>query len=133
MTNTTEIPVGMAIELSNHVIGLDRSTGRAVLVEQTNGPPQRIDGYTIGAPWVAGAPPHGGELHPDADEILFLVSGRIQVVLELEGAERVVDLEPGQALVVPRGVWHQILSLDPGQIIHITPGPGGEARPLSGH
>ena len=31
--------------------------------------------------------------------------------------------------VVSRGVWHNILCHEAGQIIHITPGPGGDARP----
>ena len=131
MNTTTDIPVGTTIDLSEHVVGLDRSTGRAVLVKQTGGPPRRIDGYTVGAPRIAGDPPHGGEVHPDADELLYLISGRIQVVLELDDRESVVDMEPGQALVVPRGVWHNILCQEPAQIIHITPGPGGDARPRS--
>ena len=131
MSETSDIPVGSTIDLCEDVVGLDRSTGRAVLVKQTGGPPRRIDGYTVGAPRVAGEPPHGGEVHPDADELLYLVSGRIQVVLELDDGDRVVDVEPGQALVVPRGVWHNVLCRESGQIIHITPGPGGEARPRS--
>jgi mannose-6-phosphate isomerase-like protein (cupin superfamily) len=131
MTTTTDIPVGETIDLSRAVVGLERSTGRAVLVEQPGGPPRRIEGYTVGAPLVAGDPPHGGEMHPDADELLYLVSGRIQVVLELDDGDRVVDVEPGQALVVPRGVWHNIFSVEPGHMIHITPGPGGEGRPRS--
>jgi len=129
MESTTVIAAGTTIDLSTHVIGLQRLTGRAVLVEQPGGPPQRIDGYTVGAPLVAGDPPHNGEMHPDGDELLYLVSGRIQVVLEFEDGDRVVDVQPGEALVVPRGVWHNILSVEPGQIIHITPGPGGDARP----
>lgn len=128
---TTEIPAGTPIDLSRQVVGLESATGRAVLVEQPGGPPRRIEGYTVGAPWVEGDPPHGGEMHPDADELVYLVSGRIQMVLELDDGERVLDLEPGQAVVVPRGTWHQIFSIEPGQIIHITPGPGGQARPRS--
>jgi mannose-6-phosphate isomerase-like protein (cupin superfamily) len=53
----------------------------------------------------------------------------MQVRLELADGNRVIDLEPGQALVVPRGVWHNILCREPGRIIHVTPGPGGEGRP----
>ena len=50
------------------------------------------------------------------------------MVLELDEGDRAVDIRPGDALVVPRGVWHNILCVEPGQIIHITPGPGGDAR-----
>jgi mannose-6-phosphate isomerase-like protein (cupin superfamily) len=67
-------------------------------------------------------------MHPDGDELLYVVSGRVQVVMELDDTDCVVDVRPGEALVVPRGVWHNILSGEPGQIIHITPGPRGAAR-----
>jgi hypothetical protein len=33
--------------------------------------------------------------------------------------------------VVPRGVWHRVLLVEPSQLLHITPGPGGEHRPLT--
>lgn len=131
MTETTDIIIGATIDLSEQVVGLERSTRRAVLVKQPGGPPRRIDGYTVGAPRVEGDPPHGGEMHPDGDELLFVISGRIQVVLELDEGDRTVDMEPGDGLVVPRGVWHNIFVVQPAQMIHITPGAGGESRPRS--
>jgi mannose-6-phosphate isomerase-like protein (cupin superfamily) len=69
-------------------------------------------------------------MHPDADELLYLLSGRIRVRLELEDGDRDVEVESGQAVVVPRGIWHQIHVDEPGQLLNITPGPGGQARPL---
>ena len=36
----------------------------------------------------------------------------------------------GEGLAVPRGVWHLVHVEEPGQLVHITPGPGGEHRPL---
>jgi mannose-6-phosphate isomerase-like protein (cupin superfamily) len=128
MAANSEIPPGTTIDLSGTVIGLERATRHAVIVEQPGGPPRRIDGYTVGAPWVEGEPPHDGEMHPDGDELLFLVSGRMQVMLELDDGGRVVDLGPGQALVVPQGTWHQILTVEPGHLVHITPGPSGDSR-----
>jgi mannose-6-phosphate isomerase-like protein (cupin superfamily) len=97
----------------------------------TGGPP-RIDGYTVGAPVLnpGGEPPHAGEMHPDGDELLLLVSGRVRVRLELDEGERETELAAGQALVVPRGVWHRISIQEPGQLVHVTPGPGGHHRPL---
>jgi mannose-6-phosphate isomerase-like protein (cupin superfamily) len=73
---------------------------------------------------------HNGELHPDADELLYLLSGRIRVRLELEGGDREAEVRPGQALAIPRGTWHQIIVDEPGQLINVTPGPGGQHRPL---
>jgi mannose-6-phosphate isomerase-like protein (cupin superfamily) len=131
MSTTTSIQTGRPFDLSNSTVGLSRATGEASFVEQVAGPPHRIDGYTVGAPHLTGDPPHNGEMHPDADELLFLVSGRVLVRLELPDGEQTVEVRQGQALVVPRGVWHKIMLQEPGQLVHITPGPGGEHRPLT--
>src|SRR5262245_7150167 len=69
-------------------------------------------------------------MHPDGDEVLFLISGRLDVVLEEDDTQGVVEMTPGQALIVPKGVWHRVLPREPSQLLHITPGPGGEWRPL---
>ena len=69
-------------------------------------------------------------MHPDGDELLYMLSGAVTVTLELAGGDRFVDLGAGDAIVVPKGVWHQITMREPGRLIHITPGPNGDARPL---
>jgi mannose-6-phosphate isomerase-like protein (cupin superfamily) len=99
------------------------------------GPPQRIDGYTIGAiPDIDGPGPHGGEVHPDGDEFLYVVSGAIELILD-DGDERAVGVETrvllrsGDAYVVPRGVWHRLETVEPTHLVHVTPGPSGGARP----
>jgi len=119
-----------SIDLASAIVGLHRN-GEAHQIESPPGPPPRIDGLTIGAPLMTREPPHAGEMHPDGDELLFLLSGNITVVLEDEEPPRRVSLAPGQALIVPRGVWHRVLLAEPSQVLHITPGPGGEHRPLS--
>jgi mannose-6-phosphate isomerase-like protein (cupin superfamily) len=130
MTTTHEIQPGRRIDLAREVVGLDSSDRHARLVEQQNGrPPQRIDGFTVGAPRIIGDAPHDGEVHPDGDELLYLISGAVTVTLELGDGDLRVDLGAGDAVVVPKGVWHKITMREPGQLIHITPGPNGDARP----
>jgi mannose-6-phosphate isomerase-like protein (cupin superfamily) len=107
-------------DLSRSVAALFRD-GTSDLRAAAPGPPLRVDGYVIGTPVLTENPPHGGEMHPDGDELLWLVSGSLDVVLELDGAERTVELCAGQGLVVPRG--------EPCQLLHVTPGPGGAHRP----
>jgi mannose-6-phosphate isomerase-like protein (cupin superfamily) len=132
MSVTGEIPIGRPFELSERTVGLERGTGQAVFVARTPGrPPNRIVGYTIQVSPLEGVPPHGGEMHPDADELLYLLSGRIRVRLELADGVREVEVEAGQSVVVPRCIWHQIYVDEPGQLLNITPGPGGQARPPS--
>jgi mannose-6-phosphate isomerase-like protein (cupin superfamily) len=130
MATQHEIEPGRRIDLSREVVGLDQGDRRARVVEQPGGPPRRIDGLTIGAPDLTGDAPHDGELHPDGDELLYMVSGAVTVCLELPDGDRTVELGAGDALVVPQGVWHKITLREPGRLIHITPGPSGDARPL---
>ena len=132
MTTTHEIEPGRRIDLAREVVGVSGSDPLARLVEQPGGPPKRIDGFTVGAPDITGDAPHDGEVHPDGDELLYLVSGAVTVTLELADGNRLVDLGAGDAVVVPKGVWHQITMREPGRLIHITPGPNGDARPLPG-
>ncbi len=49
---------------------------------------------------------------------------------ETVGAETRTELDPGQAFVVPKGVWHRVDVLEPTHFLHITPGPGSAHRPL---
>jgi mannose-6-phosphate isomerase-like protein (cupin superfamily) len=131
MATTQDIEPGQRIDLTREVVGLASSDRRARLVAQTGGPPQRIDGLTIGSAKIDGPAPHDGEMHPDGDELLDLLSGGVTVTLELADGDRRVELGAGDAVVVPKGVWHQITMREPAQLIHITPGPNGDARPLA--
>ena len=116
-------------DLSQTAIGLQRD-GSAELIPQTPGPPRRIDGLLIAAPVMTRNAPHGGEMHPDGDEVLFLISGHVDLMLEEAGSERAIEVRPGQGVVVPKGVWHRVLLREPSQVLHVTPGPGGEHRPV---
>jgi mannose-6-phosphate isomerase-like protein (cupin superfamily) len=69
------------------------------------------------------------EMHPDADEVLFLVSGAIDVLSEEGGTERTVALESGQAVIVPRGVWHRLVMRRPGSLLFINSRKGMQGRP----
>ena len=73
--------------------------------------------------------PHDGEMHPDGDEVLYLINGRVRVTIETSPVQ-VLDMLPGDGAIVPKGVWHKVDILDPSQIVYLTPGPGGEYRPL---
>ncbi len=118
------------VDLAKSTIGLDRD-GRACLVPSRPGPPRRIDGLSIGVPMMTTDPPHAGEMHPDGDELIYVVSGRISVRIEDRDPPRVCELTSGEAVIIPRGVWHLIRLLEPSRMLHVTPGPGGEYRPLA--
>jgi quercetin dioxygenase-like cupin family protein len=69
------------------------------------------------------------ERHPAGDELVVCLAGRITVIRELEGRPDPIELEPGQAMVNPAGVWHTADLDGPVRILTITPGVGTEHRP----
>ena len=97
--------------------------------EHRPGPPVRIDGMTVGIVTIVDDPPHRGEIHPDGDEILYVVSGKISVAGESDPT-MILELGAGEACIVRKGEWHLVHALEKTQLIHITPGPNGDYRPL---
>ena len=69
------------------------------------------------------------EMHPAGDEVVCLLSGAMDVVLDEPDGERVVALEAGRTCIVPRGVWHRAIVREPGDTLHITRGEGTQHRP----
>jgi len=72
----------------------------------------------------------GWEMHPDGDEVLTLLSGQFDIILDENGTERRIALTPGQGALVPRGVWHRMVINIPGELLFLTPGDTTEHRPL---
>lgn len=65
------------------------------------------------------------EMHPAGDEILYLVFGRVDLVLLQDGVEHIVQLDrPGSSTIVPKGIWHTARVFETTKILFITPGEG---------
>jgi mannose-6-phosphate isomerase-like protein (cupin superfamily) len=56
---------------------------------------------------------HGGERHLDADEVLYLISGAFRLSLELDDGRAEVPVKAGEAVIVPRGIWHRLIVDEP--------------------
>ena len=93
------------------------------------GPPQRLPGMTVGIIDMTEDAPHNGELHPDGDELLYVITGSVRITCEASPGQ-FTDLLPGEACIVPKGEWHKVALLEPTRLLHMTPGPGGDHRPL---
>jgi mannose-6-phosphate isomerase-like protein (cupin superfamily) len=124
-----------AFDLGAVVAALMRDGSSQLIEPDFTRPPVRVDGFTVGAPFLTGDAPHRGELHPDGDELHYQIAGSVDVVLDdgdqsQVGVETTTTLEPGQAFVVPKGVWHRVHVREPSHFVHITPGPGSAHRPL---
>jgi mannose-6-phosphate isomerase-like protein (cupin superfamily) len=68
------------------------------------------------------------ERHPAGDELLVLLRGSVDLVLEGPGGERVVALRTGDAVVVPRGTWHRFARRGPCDLLFVVRGEGTELR-----
>lgn len=69
------------------------------------------------------------EMHPDADEFVYLLSGSVDLLLEQADGMHAVALRGSAALVVPRGVWHTAKVHAPSRMLHVTLGSGTQLRP----
>ena len=69
------------------------------------------------------------EMHPAGEELLVALGGRFAVELKQDGRERTEPFAAGQALLVPRGAWHRLRVLEPGEILFVTWGEGTQHRP----
>jgi len=72
------------------------------------------------------------EMHPHGDELLCLLAGTVDVVLEEADGERTVPLRAGQVFVVPQGAWHRLVLRAPADLLFVTPPKGTELRPARG-
>jgi mannose-6-phosphate isomerase-like protein (cupin superfamily) len=70
------------------------------------------------------------EMHPNGDEMLYLLSGAIDLVVQVGEAERTVSLRPNAACIVPKGIWHRTVVQKPANVLAITPSLGTQQRPV---
>jgi uncharacterized cupin superfamily protein len=69
------------------------------------------------------------EMHPNGAELVACVSGRMTLHQEIDGDERTVVLDAGQAIVNPPGIWHTADVDGTVTALFVTAGTGTEIRP----
>ena len=69
------------------------------------------------------------EMHPEGDEFVYLLAGRMDMLLERAGVVETIALAGNGAAVVPRGVWHTAKVHAPSRMLHVTRGAGTMQRP----
>ena len=98
-----------------------RSYGEAVAADGAEGRLVMI--FDDDASWTA------WERHPDGDEVVVCLAGRLTLIREVDGEADRIELGPGEATVNPAGVWHTADIDGPVRLLTITPGLGTEHRP----
>ncbi|HEY9219898.1 MAG TPA: cupin domain-containing protein [Phenylobacterium sp.] len=106
-----------AVDLAAKFAGFDEHW-RPRIAAQLNGQDVRLVKAQGVFPW---------HRHPDADEMFLVWKGRFRV----EFRDRVVELSPGQMLVVPRGVEHrtaadaeaEVIVFEPSEVVNTGDAP----------
>ena len=84
-----------------------------------------VTSYTYSSDWPS------WEMHPNGDEIVCLIAGRVDFILEAaDGQHSILELsQPGSFAFVPRGTWHTAKTATPTTMLFITAGEGTQNRP----
>lgn len=94
-------------------------------------PAAELDG--IGVDWLVAefecpADWSNWEMHPEADELVYLLAGAAVMLLEQQGGVQEVPLRGGAAVVVPKGTWHTVKASEPSRMLFVTMGRGTRHR-----
>lgn len=70
------------------------------------------------------------EVHPNGDELVYVISGKLTLIQDIDGEHRSVVVAAGDAVIIPPGVWHTAKTSEPTTALFITVGEGtrNEAR-----
>jgi mannose-6-phosphate isomerase-like protein (cupin superfamily) len=80
-----------------------------------------VASYSFDADWPT------WEMHPKGDEVVVLMSGAADMILDEAGRHRIVKLAtPGEFVIVPKATWHTAKISTPTTMIFVTPGEGTE-------
>ncbi len=64
------------------------------------------------------------EMHPNADEFVYLLCGSADLLLEHAAGVQAIALEGRGAVVVPRGIWHTASVRARSRMLFVTMGSG---------
>lgn len=97
---------------------LDYSLSRVLMGERTFVWDPGLEGVYGGEGFLEVTPNQPGERHLDSDELLYLISGRMQLQLDdSDKSTAEVSLSPGDAVIVPRGEWHRLIIDQPSRYL----------------
>jgi quercetin dioxygenase-like cupin family protein len=63
--------------------------------------------------------PHEGEVHPDGDEILYVISGKVKGTGD-SAADTALELTADEFCIAKAGKWHKVDVLEKTQLIAKT-------------
>lgn len=78
-----------------------------------------------GAFWSEAGPTSPWEMHPDCDELLHIIEGKVEVEILPEDGSAAVSktVSAGDFIVIPQNCWHRQIMLEKTKELFVTPGP----------
>ncbi len=70
------------------------------------------------------------EMHPHGEEIVYLLSGKMDLILENNGEIQTIELRGKGSVVIPRNTWHTAKVFAPSNMLVITLGKETKIRPI---
>jgi mannose-6-phosphate isomerase-like protein (cupin superfamily) len=70
------------------------------------------------------------EMHPHAEEIGYLLSGSVDLILEKDGISETIELRSKGLVIIPQNTWHTAKVFAPSNMLFITLGKETQVRPI---
>jgi len=71
------------------------------------------------------------EMHPHADEFVYLLAGSATLYFELPTGLQAIPLVGRGAVIVPQGIWHTAKVSEPSRMLFVTRGHETQHRPVT--
>lgn len=71
------------------------------------------------------------EMHPNGEEIVYLLSGEMDLILETDENRRTIELRGKGSVIIPRNTWHTAKVFAPSNMLVITLGKDTQIRPIN--
>lgn len=68
------------------------------------------------------------EMHPHAEEIVYLLSGEMDLLLEKDSFSQTIELRSNGLVIIPPNTWHTAKILKPSKMLVITLGKDTQIR-----
>lgn len=70
------------------------------------------------------------EMHPHSEEIVYLLSGEMDLTLKKEDFSQIIKLRSKGLVVIPPNTWHTAKVLKPSKMLVITLGKDTQIKPV---
>jgi mannose-6-phosphate isomerase-like protein (cupin superfamily) len=68
------------------------------------------------------------EMHPHGEEVVYLLSGSMDLIMEKDGVFQTVELRKKGLVIIPRRTWHTAKVFESSKMLIITHGKGTEVK-----